>query len=60
MLESQDTLKYTIVGDDIAQQFFYLNADTGLLTLKRLLTEDDSTQYNVRETKMIISATLLK
>ena len=43
----QDTLKYSIIGDDIARQFFYLNADTGLLTLKRLLSEDTSSQYNV-------------
>lgn len=43
----QDKLRYSIVGDDIAKQFFYIDADMGLITVKRLLTEDDQTQYNV-------------
>ena len=38
---------YSITGDDIAQQFFYLDAETGVITLKRLLTDDTSLQYNV-------------
>ena len=43
----QDQLYYSIVGDDIAQQFFYMDTDTGVITLKRLLTDDTSLQYNV-------------
>ena len=43
----QDKLYYYITGDDIAQQFFYLDADTGVITLKRLLMDDTSLQYNV-------------
>jgi hypothetical protein len=43
----QDALKYAITGDDIARQFFYMNPDSGMITVKRLLTQDTTTQYNV-------------
>jgi len=43
----QDILRYSIYGDDIAQQYFYINPDIGLITLKRLLTEGEESQYNV-------------
>ena len=45
----QDELIYSIVGDDIAQQLFYINPTTGVVTLKKLLTEDGRSQYNVRQ-----------
>ncbi len=56
----QDNLKYNIIGDDVAKQFFYLNADTGLLTLKRLLSEDDTAQYNVSQICLLILRQYIK
>ena len=47
----QDEIWYTLTGDSVAQQFFYINPNTGVITLKRLLTESDSSQYNVSEIK---------
>jgi len=44
----QDKLIYSITGDALAQQYFYINPTTGVVTLKKLLTEDDSPEYNVR------------
>lgn len=38
---------YSIVGDDLAKQFFYVNPTTGVITLKKLLTEDNHLEYNV-------------
>lgn len=43
----QDTIRYSITGDDVAQQFFYINADTGAITLKQLLSQDTTSKYTV-------------
>ena len=45
---TQDAIKYAITGEDSAPQFFYIDPDTGIITVKRLLSEGDSRQYNVR------------
>ena len=44
-----DIIKYTIEGDDVATQFFYMNPTSGIITLKTLLKSDNlaHTQYNV-------------
>ena len=47
---------YSIVGDAKARQFFYINPDTGAVTIKRLLSEDKDAEYNV---SVITTALLL-
>ena len=41
-------IKYRAVDDELAQQFFYVNPDTGVITVKRLLTTDSTDRYTVR------------
>jgi protocadherin Fat 4 len=43
-----DAIQYSISGDSSAQQFFFINPVTGRITLKRQLTEDTNTNYNIR------------
>lgn len=38
---------YSISGDGVAPQFFYIDPDTGVISLKKLLTLDSSSQYTV-------------
>ena len=44
----QDEIKYSITGDDVAMQYFYMNPDTGVVTLNKLLTDGTDRRYNVR------------
>lgn len=43
----QDKIKYSIVGDDTAMRFFYIDADTGVISLKSSIVDDTSTRYMV-------------
>lgn len=36
--EDKDIIKYTVIGDDAAKEFFYLNPTTGELFLKKALS----------------------
>jgi len=48
-LSWQDAIKYSIIGEDPAAEYFYIDPDFGLLTVKKLLSEGDTSQYNVRK-----------
>ncbi len=43
----QDSIKYSITGEASAPQFFYVDPDTGIITVKKLLSEGDTSQYTV-------------
>ena len=43
-----DGVRFSITGDSVAQEFFYINPVTGVITLKKLLTTDTRSQYTVR------------
>ena len=43
----QDAIKYSIIGENPAPEYFYIDPDAGLITVKRLLTEGETSQYNV-------------
>ena len=49
----QDSLHYEIIGSERALSFYYLNPDTGVITLKRLFTEGTHTkdEVNIRDIK---------
>ena len=52
LLYFQDTLRYEMVGTEQAMSYYYLNPGTGLITLKRLLTEGEQTQDDVSFTHL--------
>ena len=43
----QDTIRYSLIGDDSAKEFFYINPTTGEISLKTPLSEGDSATYTV-------------
>ena len=43
-------MKYSVIGDETAIEFFYIDADSGIITLRKLFTEGTQEQYNVRLT----------
>lgn len=46
----QDTLGYSIVGNEKALILFHINPRTGEISLNRLLTQDTDENYLVRKT----------
>ena len=43
----QDVIKYTLVGDEVAREFFYINPTTGEVSIKKPLTEGNTATYTV-------------
>jgi len=43
----QDQISYLLVGSDSAKQVFYVNPNTGLISLKKSLTETVDQQFTV-------------
>ena len=43
-----DVIYYSLLGDALAAQFFYIDEESGIVSLKRLLTEGVQSQYNLR------------
>lgn len=43
----QDVLSYSIVGDANDFSYFYINPESGLISLKRTLTEAVGNQFDV-------------
>ncbi len=43
----QDKMYYSLIGDDKAQDFFYVDPTTGAVSLKKAINQDTSTQYDV-------------
>ena len=46
--QDQDKLKYSILTDERCQEYFYMNPDTGIVTLKKLLEDESLTKFLVR------------
>lgn len=44
----QDVLRYSLVGDLIDQEFFYLNEDSGFISLRKTLLTTTTSQFRVR------------
>lgn len=44
-----DTMKYSIIGDDLAKEYFFIESATGLVTLKKHLDTGTFKTINVRE-----------
>ncbi|KAK3089813.1 hypothetical protein FSP39_006721 [Pinctada imbricata] len=42
-----DVVHYSITGDDFALQFFYINPDTGVISLRRLLTSTNIARFTI-------------
>ena len=38
--DTTDQIRYSLISDDTCQEYFYLNGDTGVIYLKKLLTSD--------------------
>ena len=47
-------MRYSLLGDAVAMEFFYIDPGTGNITLKRLLTEDSSPRYNIRVIAILV------
>lgn len=43
----QDIIKYTLVGDAAAREFFYINPTTGEVSIKKPLSEGSAATYTV-------------
>ena len=43
----QDTIRYEIVGNERALEFYYLDPSSGLITVKKLITEGEQTDDTV-------------
>ncbi len=43
----QDTIRYELIGNERAQEYYYLNPSTGLITIKKLMTEGDQGEDTV-------------
>lgn len=44
----QDVIRYSLVGDTIDQEFFYLNEDSGFISLRKTLLTTTTSQFRVR------------
>ncbi len=44
---AQDVIKYTLVGDETAREFFYINPTTGEVSIKKPLSEGSASTYTV-------------
>ena len=44
----QDVVRYSLVGDTIDQEFFYLNEDSGFISLRKTLLTTTTSQFRVR------------
>ena len=44
----QDVVRYSLVGDPIDQEFFYLNEDSGFISLRKTLLTTTTSQFRVR------------
>ena len=38
-LNFQDTIRYELIGNDRAKEFYFLDSLSGLITIKKLMTE---------------------
>ena len=47
VLPWQDVIEYSITGDDIAVNLFYVDPDTGVISLKSSIEDDTNTRYLV-------------
>ena len=43
----QDKIKYSLIGDETAQSFFYINPTTGEISLRKSLLSGTATTYTV-------------
>ena len=46
--QDEDKLKFSILSDERCQEYFYMNPDTGIMTLKKLLEDESMTKFMVR------------
>ena len=49
MYISQDTIRYELVGNERATEYYYLNPSSGLITVKKLITEGEQNDDTVRD-----------
>ena len=60
-----DIIKYRLIGDQEDEDFFFLNTDTGFISLKNPLTDTNTNQFSVSRSsyfiivKMIIKLTVI-
>lgn len=50
-------MRYSIVTDDISKQYFYINPDTGVISLRRVLTDNNIGRFSVSEHHKLRSST---
>ncbi len=43
----QDTIRYEMVGNERALEYYYLDPSSGLITIKKLITEGEQTDDTV-------------
>ena len=43
----QDVIKYSMIGEDSAKEFFYVDPDTCRVTVKKMLYPGTATDYTV-------------
>ena len=43
----QDVIAYTIYGNEVAKKYFYIDPDTGAVSLKKIIAKDTNTKYQV-------------
>ena len=46
-------MSYSLKSDDRCKEYFYLSADTGLLTLRKLLEDESITRFQVSKLNSI-------
>jgi len=44
----QDTVTYSLKGEELVRRHFYLNPDDGVLTLRKSLLSSSAMQFQVR------------
>ena len=45
---TQDQITYSLIGDDTALEFFYVDPNNGEISLKASIADDDNKRYRVR------------
>lgn len=50
----QDTIKYSLTGDEAAMDYFYINPSSGEISLKQLLSQSEAGIFNVSANNAII------
>ena len=43
----QDKIYYDIIGDEVAQKFFFIDPRTGVVSLKRTIANEENVRYQV-------------